>query len=204
MTVVGNFVLLRNKNQFEKACASLAQDIAMQLKVHIVSVHLSARPDSYPCLMAAQYSTNLAETKPPSDELAIDNAKLEWTDWSAAPPETEETVIKVSAIYVYVKDATHYVYVKDATQLLEAVGSSDEFNYSDAGFTAESSEAAYVPSPIAILLLALINELKSVGAIKKDKLLEAVKKSEHWLTMMQERNEEAPMEDILRRFWEYS
>jgi len=194
MTVVGNFVLLRNKNQFEKACASLAQNIAMQLKVHIVSVHLSARPDSYPCLMAAQYSTNLAETKPLSDELAIDNAKLEWTDWSAAPPETEETVIKVSAIYVY---------VKDATQLLEAVGSSDEFNYSDAGLTAESSEAAYVPSPIAILLLALINELKSVGAVKKDKLLEAVKKSEHWLTMMQERNEEAPMEDILRRFWEY-
>lgn len=195
MTVVGNFVLLRNQSQFEKACTRMAQDIAMQLKVHIVSVHLSARPDSYPCLMSAHYSTSLAETKPPSDELAIDNAKLEWTDWSAAPPETEETVIKVSAIYVY---------VKDATQLLEAVASSDEFNYSDAGLTAESSEATYAPSPIAILLLALINELKSVGAVKKDKLLEAVKKSEHWLTMMQERNEEAPMEDILRRFWEYS
>lgn len=191
MTIVGSFVLLKDQRQFEKACAQMARDIALHLKLEVISVNMSSRPASFPCLMQVQYSSNRLETKALSDDFLSNDPSILYE--SGNPPE--ETNVEVFATYVY---------VKDAKQLLAAVESSDEANSNITDTLAEATESTYVPSPVAILLLALVNELKEVGAIKKDKLLESVKKSEHWLTMMQERNEEAPMQDILRRFWDYS
>lgn len=191
MTIVGNFVLLKDQRQFENACAQMARDISLHLKLEVISVNMSSSPASFPCLMQVQYSSNHLETKTSSDEVLSNDPGLLYE--LGNPPG--EVNVQVFASYVY---------VKDAKQLLAAAESSDEVSSNITDTLAEATQSTYVPSPVAVLLLALINELKGLGAIKKDKLLEAVKKSEHWLTMMQERNEEAPMQDILRRFWEYS
>jgi len=190
MTIIGSFVLLKDRKDFEQACGNMARDIATHLDLQLISIHMSSMPKDYPCLMQVQYSSNHLENKALSDDLLIlPNEILYDVD---NPPE--ETNVKVFATYVY---------VKDAQQLLTAVESSDEVNHITTDTLAETVESTYVPSPIAILLLALVNELKEVGAIKKDKLLESVKKADHWLTMMQERNAEASMLDILGRFWQY-
>lgn len=177
MTILGQFVLVQNRQNWEQACAELAKEIARQRNATTVSIDFPKQPATYPCLMAV--------VPVPTDITLVGNI--------------DQT-----------KVLTSFVYPADALRLIEAYQSANpdlnppvvadaalDTNYSDS-----ATEAAYVPSPVAVLLLALVHELKAVGALQKDKLLTAVKDAEAWLDRMQEVNENAPMQAILRRFWE--
>ncbi len=92
-----------------------------------------------------------------------------------------------------------FVYPNDAAVLMEAC-QDGQTEYAPA----VEAEAApqYIPSPLAALSLALISELKAVGALKKSNLLTALRQADRWLADNQERNAPASVDDILERFWE--
>lgn len=177
MTIIGQFVLVQNRQNWEQACTALAQEIARQRKLPSVSIDFPKQPTTYPCLMAV--------VPLPSDA-------------------------RIAGEIDHPKVLTSFVYPADAIRLLEACQETNPDlsppivaeASTDTDWGKPSAESSYVPSPVAVLLLALVDELKAVGALKKDKLLAAVKHAEAWLHRQQEVNENAEMQDILRRFWE--
>lgn len=95
-----------------------------------------------------------------------------------------------------------FVYPPDAAQLLSACQEGQpELVVS---VSADQEGGHYEPSPLAALALALVSELKAVGALKKSNLLGALRKADKWLSANQEKNEDATVDDILERFWEAS
>ena len=104
-----------------------------------------------------------------------------------------------------------FVYDTDAQRLLDAraqldhsiVYDEDEHlphyheDHEDPDYDGE-----YLPTQTGVLLLALVNELEAVGAIKRDKLLEEVAVVEEWLVNNQTDNiEDASLESVLKRMW---
>jgi len=175
MTILGQFVLIQNRQQYEQACTELATEIAKQRKLKsVLGIKL---PITYPCLMAV------------------------------IPLPTD---IRNSGEIVEATVLTSFVYPADAIRLMEACQEANpDMNMplvaeavTDADWGKLSAKSSYVPSPIAVLLLALVHELKAVGVLKKDKLITAVKHAEAWLHGQQKVNETAEMQDILLRFWE--
>jgi hypothetical protein len=63
-------------------------------------------------------------------------------------------------------------------------------------------EGGYLPTQTGVLLLALVNELEAVGAVKREKLLKEVAVVEEWLINNQEDNMgELSLESVLERMW---
>jgi hypothetical protein len=74
-----------------------------------------------------------------------------------------------------------FVYIKDAEALLNAQQATKNALELQPKIKSTSKKTEYMPSPLATLVLSLLMELKSLGAIKKERLLETIKKVKKWL-----------------------
>ena len=100
-----------------------------------------------------------------------------------------------------------FVYPGDAKRLLDAQSQLDHsivFDEPDESTYPEDydDEGGYLPTQTGVLLLALVNELEAVGAVKREKLLKEVAVVEEWLINNQEDNMgELSLESVLERMW---
>jgi hypothetical protein len=109
-----------------------------------------------------------------------------------------------------------FVYPTDAAQLLQAQsqmrqsilddspgGMPKPGNSPDLQFeAAEEENKEYAPIRAGVLLLALVNELVDVGAIKRDLLLAEIDRVDKWMRASQQSNIESPhLGAVLRQMW---
>lgn len=178
MSRLGKFVLIRSHRDWEQACDELAAEIAKQRGLASVSIEFPRQPTSYPCLMAAI-------------PVPVDSSLIETID-------TAQILCS-------------FVYPPDAVQLLAACREGQpELVVAVPANQAVGNDGCYLPSvcEFAVLVFALVSELKAVGALKKSNLLAALHNADKWLLANQEQNKigfhfsEAAIADVVDRFWE--
>lgn len=101
-----------------------------------------------------------------------------------------------------VRIACCFVYPEDASRLLEVQQDGQPELLEEAIADEAEKQAEYTPNPTAALLLGLTAELKAIGALRKGKLMMAVKRAHAWLMDTVEGNELSSVEEIVERFWE--
>ncbi len=60
----------------------------------------------------------------------------------------------------------------------------------------------YVPASAGVLLLTLVSELRSIGALRLDRIMETAKDIEQWMVANQEENLQLNAMDLLKKLWD--
>jgi hypothetical protein len=60
----------------------------------------------------------------------------------------------------------------------------------------------YVPASAGVLLLTLVSELRSIGALRLDRMLETAKEIEKWMVENKEENLHSDLWELLKRLWD--
>jgi hypothetical protein len=66
----------------------------------------------------------------------------------------------------------------------------------------QSNIKDYVPASAGVLLLTLVSELRSIGALKLDRMMETAKEVEQWMIDHQEENLHSDLWELLKRLWD--
>lgn len=166
-----------NWDQYKHEMVSQLADEKPQLS-HAGAVSFPADPREFPCLVAS---------------MLIDENPTKANNFCHC---------RISCCYVYPKDAQRLM---DAQSQLDAsiLVDEEEETYPLLEATPPPQvEEEYVPTQTGVLLLALVNELEAVGALKRDKLLREVRDVEQWLIDNQADNvEDASLSAVLQRMW---
>ena len=60
----------------------------------------------------------------------------------------------------------------------------------------------YVPASAGVLLLTLVSELRSIGALRLDRMMETAKEVEKWMVENKEENLQSDLWELLKRLWD--
>lgn len=160
-----------------------------------------------------EMASHLTEGKPPLSSLGAVSFPGDPTEYPClvASMVIEEDPTKannfcecrVSCCFVYPSDAQRLM---DAQSQLDAsiiVDEADEYGLETLSeHHPEDDYDEYAPTQTGVLLLALVNELEDIGALKQERLLKEVKRVEQWLIDNQPDNiEDASLSAVLERMW---
>jgi hypothetical protein len=78
----------------------------------------------------------------------------------------------------------------------------DSFKADDETKSKPSDTKDYVPASAGVLLLTLVSELRSIGALRLDRMIETAKEIEKWMVENQEENLQSDLWSLLKRLWD--
>lgn len=92
----------------------------------------------------------------------------------------------------------------------EIIFDDDEYHPVEDSFRADDEETKakpsdtkdYVPASAGVLLLTLVSELRSIGALQLDRMTETAKEIEKWMVENQEENLKSDLWELLKRLWD--
>jgi len=183
--------------------ANAGQNITLQVPV----------PESYPCLVYLPHTPTAI-----SDTLTINCCYIytEEPEKLLEKLKTEGTLDLTSLArklrcYGYVApqasldasdEADEVVFDDDNYQPTEDSFESDAAELQDEFRDKPAVAKSYVPTSAAVLLLSLVVELRSIGALRLDHMLDTVKEIEQWMTANQEENSQLNALELLKRLWD--
>lgn len=151
MSKIGKFAIITSKGQWANYQTELKAELSKRQSTSAVTLEFPSNPKQYPCLVA----TTFAKPGP------IYHGEL--------------STSHVICCFVYPEDATALLKVNELTaDLLEAPPKVKEQK-----MKSKSSESSFLT--ILAPILALAYELKSIGAIKEDRLNLALRRITNWL-----------------------
>jgi hypothetical protein len=182
---IGQFAVIYSKINWDQYCREMVSQLTggKQGLTHAGAVSFPDEPTSFPCLVASMLT--------PDD-----------------PTKANKFChYRINCCYVYPQDAQRLIDAQ--AQLDHSIVVTEPANYETVGSldpvpkpTADLNECDYAPTQTGVLLLALVNELEAVGALKRDKLLAELKRVEQWLIDNQADNlENASLAAVLQRMW---
>jgi len=152
MSKIGKLAVIANKMQWLKYQDELKVELAKKQNTTATALDFPENPKKYPCLAA----TTFAKPGP------IYHGEL--------------STSHIVCCFIYVEDAEallkNYETTKDS---IEIQPKSKEIK------TKPKTTGTPVPLSILVVLLAVVSELKSIGAIKQERLTEAMDKINEWL-----------------------
>jgi hypothetical protein len=180
--------LIPTKDHWNQYKEELTMELEQSSPGTNVAIDFPSEPKQYPCLVAA--------TLPPGD------------------PTQERSVVfpRIICCYVYPKDAQRLLQEKEKAEtschpIVELMPAEKEKASPETPEQLDETKdqaigAEYKPSQMSTLLLALISELQAIGALKKDKFIQATLKMENWLKKTYTHNSKSQLSDIMEKFWE--
>ena len=178
---LNGFALLASRADWENYQAVIASQLTQDRPdlQGSGSVSFPSEPDSYPCLVASIGTA--------SDPTKANNF----------------TGFKINCCYVYVSDAQQLLAARTGLDHSLIPEAEEQFPLLMAQpEDHEEEESEYAPTHTAVLLLALVNEMEAVGALKRSKLIHEISRTEKWLLDNQESNLDADsLEAVLTKMW---
>ena len=174
-TELGQFAVLSNEKGWDEYRDGIAKSLTggAHPDEPVSTISFPEGPEFFPCLVSSMDTPS---------EPATDNGFCSHV---------------IRCCFVYVEDAQKLVAVNAYmdTRLTDNLCGEPEEQVSDSD--------KYAPTHTAVLLLALVNELEAIGALKRDRLLTELDNVGAWLTENQSENlEEDSLSGVLQRMWE--
>lgn len=174
MNKFGQLVVLQNRPQWQQYQEELKSEFFQDRLDKSMNLTFPAEPKTYPCLAASLATVN------------------DVTRIGALAQAT------VSCCFVYPKDAERLQDVvrqsrTDWNPAVDALLNEEDF---------DALEDDFGPSDLGTLVLALVMELRELGAVKLDRLTGTMEKVRDWLEdNMEENLEEEDTIQILEKLW---
>jgi hypothetical protein len=223
-------VMLHNKEEWQHYQKAMITELNMAADGSSLSIQLPKSPESYPCLVYTTlvplsqnsdsashaeiaccyiYTDNAEELvqligsdnfldffSSLESKLATDNTSNECHGYSGHKgregvegsndeeddEEDDEEIIFDDDAYLPVEDS----FKADEDEIKMKKGKTED----------------YVPASAGVLLLTLVSELRSIGALRLDRMLETAKEIEKWMVENKEENLHSDLWELLKRLWD--
>lgn len=219
-------VMLHNKEEWQHYQKDMIAELNMLSYGNSLSIQLPKSPESYPCLVYTTllplsqnadsvdhaeiaccyvYTDNAEELvkligsenlldffSSLESKLAADNTHKECHNYEGHKgregiegkdeEEDEEEVFFDDDAYLPVEDS----FEADEDEIKMKKGKTED----------------YVPASAGVLLLTLVSELRSIGALRLDRMLETAKEIEKWMVENKEENLHSDLWELLKRLWD--
>jgi hypothetical protein len=182
---LGQFAVIHSKINWDQYRHEMVSHLAEGKHglTHAGAVSFPNEPTAFPCLVASMLT--------PEDPTRANNF----------------CHYRINCCYVYPQDAQRLIDAQ--AQLDHSIVADEPDSYATLGsletipeYIEDHNKGDYVPTQTGALLLALVNELEAIGALKRDKLLAEVKRVEQWLIDNQADNlEDSSLSSVLQRMW---
>lgn len=217
-------VMLHNKEEWQHYQKDMITELNMAAHGNSLSIQLPKSPESYPCLI---YTTLL-----PSDQNSDSAAHAEIACCYIYTDNAEELVRLIGSDNLLdffsslesklATDKTsnecyNYEGHKGSLGVEGSDEDDDEILFDDDAYhpvvdpfkadedeikTKKGKTEDYVPASAGVLLLTLVSELRSIGALRLDRMMETAKEVEKWMVDNKEENLQSDLWELLKRLWD--
>ena len=222
--------MLHNKEEWQHYQKDMITELNMLSYGNSLSIQLPKSPESYPCLVyttllpLSQNSDSVDHAEIACCYVYTDNAeelvKLigpeNLLDFFSSLESKLATDDKYTEKY---KECHNYeghkgregIEGKDEEEDEEEILFDDDaYLPAEDSFEADEDEIKmkkdktedYVPASAGVLLLTLVSELRSIGALRLDRMLETAKEIEKWMVENKEENLHSDLWELLKRLWD--
>jgi hypothetical protein len=223
-------VMLHNKEEWQHYQKDMITELNMLSYGHSLSIQLPKSPESYPCLVyttllpLSQNSEAVDHAEIACCYVYTDNAEelvkligpenlLDFFSSLESKLATDNTYAdKYKECHNYEgHKGREGVEGKDEEEDEEEILFDDDaYLPAEDSFEADEDEIKmkkgktedYVPASAGVLLLTLVSELRSIGALRLDRMLETAKEIEKWMVENKEENLHSDLWELLKRLWD--
>lgn len=219
-------VILHNKEEWQHYQKDMITELNVLTYGNSLSIQLPKSPESYPCLV---YTTLLPLSQ---NSEAVDHAEIACCYVYTDNAEELVKLIGPDNLLDFFSslesklatDDTHkgchnYEGHKgregvegrdDEDEDEEIIFDDDAYLPTEDSFKADEDEIKikkgktedYVPASAGVLLLTLVSELRSIGALRLDRMMETAKEVEKWMVENKEENLQSDLWELLKRLWD--
>jgi len=218
-------VMLHNKKDWQHYQTEMITELNMAAYGNSLSIQLPKSPESYPCLVyttllpLSQNSNTAAHAEISCCYIYTDNAEellkligpdnlLDFFSSLESKLATDKSSNECHNYSGHTGSLGEEG--KDEEDDDEIIFDDDEYHPTEDSFKADDDEINvklndinnYVPASAGVLLLTLVSELRSIGALRLDRMMETAKEIEKWMVENQEENLKSDLWELLKRLWD--
>ena len=220
-------VMLHNKEEWQHYQKDMVTELNMLSYGHSLSIQLPKSTESYPCLVyttllpLSQNSESVDHAEIACCYVYTDNAeelvKLIGPENLLDFFSSLESKLAADSTYTEKYKECHNYEGHKGREGIEGKDEDEEILFDDDAylpsedsFEADEDEIKmkkgktedYVPASAGVLLLTLVSELRSIGALRLDRMLETAKEIEKWMVENKEENLHSDLWELLKRLWD--